>query len=94
MPAVVIRRGDADAGQVMIVRNLLDGTFEVFARTFTLDGDPAWRAASGEDPVDGEAVRSLIDREARFDPDLWVIEIEDRDRKYELDGPLVEGRSR
>ena len=89
MPAVVARRGDSDAGQVMILRNLLDGTFELFARTTDLDGNRVWRCASGPDPVEYGAAQKLIDREAEFDPDIWVLEIEDRDRKYELDAAVI-----
>ncbi len=89
IPVVIARRGDSDAGQVIVKRNLMDGTFEVFARTVTLDGAPAWRRATGPNPVDEEAARSVIDREANFDPDIWVLEIEDRDGSYELDGPVV-----
>lgn len=89
IPAVVARRGDSDAGQVIVLRNLLDGTFEVFARTTDLDGGRAWRQASGPEPVEYQAAQDLIDREARFDPDIWVLEIEDRDRRYELDAPLI-----
>jgi hypothetical protein len=38
----------------------------------TLDGKPDWRqAAEGE-----EAVSAFIDRQARFDPDLWVLELD------------------
>ncbi len=89
IPAVVARRGDGDAGQVMIKRNLLNGTFEVFARTTDLDGARAWRRATGPEPVDGDAADAVIAREANFDPDLWVLEIEDRDGKYELDAPVI-----
>lgn len=89
IPAVVARRGDSDAGQVIILRNLLDGTFEVFARTTDLDGGRVWRRASGPDPVAYEAAQKLIDREAEFDPDIWVLEIEDRDGKYEFDAPVI-----
>lgn len=89
IPAVVARRGDSDAGQVMILRNLLDGTFELFARTTDMDGARVWRRASGPDPVDYETANRLIAREAEFDPDIWVLEIEDRDRKYELDAPVI-----
>lgn len=89
VPAAIARRGDADAGQVLIKRNRLDGSFEVFARTTTLDGGPGWRRATGPDPVDEAAAGETIAREVRYDPDLWVLEIEDPDGRYELDGPIV-----
>jgi hypothetical protein len=89
IPAVVARRGDSDAGQVMILRNLLDGTFELFARATDLDGRQVWRRVSGPEPIDYESANRLIAREAEFDPDIWVLEIEDRDGKYELDAPVI-----
>lgn len=89
IPAVVARRGDSDAGQVMVLRNFLDGTFELLARTTDLDGNRAWRRASGPEPVAYEEASKLIAREAEFDPDIWVLEVEDRDGRYELDAPLI-----
>lgn len=89
IPAVVSRRGDSDAGQVLLRRNLQIGTCEIFARTTTLDGNPAWRRASGHEPVDDSAAAELIAREAGFDPDLWVLELDDPDRRYELDAPVI-----
>lgn len=89
IPAVVARRGDADAGQVLIRRDLRGGMCEIYARTSTLDGGPAWRRASGSEPIDAEAARALIDREVGFDPDLWVLDIDDPDGRYELDAPVI-----
>lgn len=89
LPAVISRRGDGDAGQVLIKCNRLNGRFEVFARTSTIDGAPAWRRVTGANPVDEEEARMVIEREVNFDPDIWVLEIEDRDEKYELDGPVI-----
>lgn len=89
IPAVVARRGDSDAGQVLVRRNLHIGACEIFARTTTLDGTPAWRRAGGDTPLDDPTAAELIDREAGFDPDLWVLEIDDPDRRYELDAPLI-----
>jgi hypothetical protein len=89
MPAVVVRRGDSDAGQVILLRNILNGMFEVFARTTDLNGRRAWRRASGSEPVEYQVAQRLIDREVKFDPDIWVLEIEDCDGKYELDAPLI-----
>lgn len=89
IPAVIARRGDSDAGQVMVLRNFLNGTFELFARTTDLDGNRAWRRVSGPEPVAYEDASKLIAREAEFDPDIWVLEVEDRDGRYELDAPLI-----
>ena len=89
IPAAIARRGDSDAGQVLIKRNRMDGTFEVFTRTVTLNGTIAWRRATGPRPVDESVARAVIDREAKFDPDIWVLEIEDRSEKYEFDGPVI-----
>ncbi|MEK9644439.1 MAG: DUF1491 family protein [Alphaproteobacteria bacterium] len=89
IPAVIARRGDADSGQVLIRRNLLNGTSIVFARTSALEGATAWRRATGPDPVDDADAVAVIDREAGFDPDVWVLEIEDPDGRYELDAPEI-----
>ena len=89
IPAVVARRGDSDAGQVIVLRNFLNETFELFARTTDLNGSPAWRRLSGPDPVNYEAVEKIIGREVEFDPDVWVLEVEDRDSKYKLDAPVI-----
>ena len=87
IPAAVARRGDPDSGQVLIKRNLLDGRFEVFARSLTIDGAPAWRRACG--PEDEPEVDRVIAREAEFDPDLWILEIEDSHSRYAFDAPIV-----
>ena len=89
VPAVVARRGDSDAGQVMVLRNLLNGRFELFARATDLDGGRVWRRASGPNPVEYDDARKIIAREAEFDPDIWVLEVEDRYGKYELDAPVI-----
>lgn len=89
IPAVIARRGDSDAGQVLIRRNLSNGQCELFARTTALDGAAAWRRATGAEPVDETAGDGIVAREAGFDPDLWVLEIDDPNRRYELDAPVI-----
>lgn len=89
VPVAVVRRGDADSGQVVIKRNRLDGTFEVFVRTIALSGAAAWRCATGAEPADEEAADRVIGRESDIDPDIWVLEIEDPAGRYEFDAPVV-----
>lgn len=87
IPAVVARRGDGDSGEVLVKRDRRDGTFEVFARTISVDGGTAWRRAAG--PVDEAEADRVVAREVGFDPDLWVLEIEDPGGRYAHDAPLV-----
>lgn len=89
IPAVIGRRGDSDAGQVLIRRDLRHGTCELFARTRTADGAPAWRRLGGPEPIAQSTADELVARESGFDPDLWVLEVDDPERRYELDAPLV-----
>lgn len=79
--AQVVRKGDADAGAiaVKVFIGRVDGV--ALARLFLPGhdekGDAVWRepldAAAPEDRID-----ALLEKERRFDRDLWIIEIEDR----------------
>ena len=55
----------------------LDGTAAVFARTLSLDGDLAWRRATGEGWIAEEEAEARLAREIDFDPDVWIVEVED-----------------
>ncbi|MBN2630215.1 MAG: DUF1491 family protein [Rhodobacteraceae bacterium] len=76
IPAYVTAKGDASAGAVLVKVALLDGTARVYERGFDIAADArVWRQVS----VGAEAeVDAMITRAKGRDPDLWVIEIEDR----------------
>ena len=84
--AYVVAHGDDTAGAVLVKLNTLDGRARLFARTLTPEGR-AWTVlAEGEE---GE-VDASIARQRAFDPDLWVVEVEDRDGRSLLDHPGLE----
>jgi hypothetical protein len=89
--AVLRRRGAEDAGAVFVKVSKLDGTAEVFG--------PAPQSAFDEArPADRAFVRSLkaqpasepdaeayLARQVKFDPDVWIIEVEDRAGRHFLE---------
>ena len=87
--AFVLRRGNAEAGVVLIKLNHLNGGFVVLARSRDLDGNLVWRQATGAVPVEEAAADLYVEKQVNFDPDLWVIEVEDRDGRHFLDEPVV-----
>ena len=75
--AALRRRGDADAGALLVKVSRLDGTAAVFARTQSLEGELAWRRATGEGWIPEEEAEARLTREIDFDPDVWIVEVED-----------------
>ncbi len=79
----VIARGDATAGAVLVKLATLDGRAKAFQRSFDLmTGDRVWVVLAEGDEA---AVDASVARQRGFDPDLWVIEIEDRAGRTLLD---------
>lgn len=85
IPVFVTSKGDQTAGAVLVKLNTLDGRAEAFQKSFDLmTGARAWISLSeGEERDVDEAIRKQLS----FDPDLWVIEVEDRNGRHLLDEP-------
>jgi hypothetical protein len=90
IPVAVRRRGDPDAGSVILKLDRLDGTSVVLAQTRDGDGLPAWLRATGPAPVPDTDAEAYIARALKRDPDLWVVEIEDRGGRYVPDAKVVD----
>ena len=89
IPAVVVRRGDETAGAVIVKLNRFEAGCTVYSPTIGLDGNRVWLRATGVEPVQEAEADAYIARQATRDPDLWVLEIEDRDGRHLLDEPIV-----
>jgi hypothetical protein len=90
--AAVRRRGAEEAGAVFIIVNRLDGTATLYGpapQSAFDDAQPAERiftaVLGSAAPVPEADVEARLVREMRFDPDLWVLEIEDRDGRHFLE---------
>ena len=88
VPMVVVRKGDRERGTVLLKINRLDGSCQVLTQIRHL-GQLAWSRGTGPDPVPEAEADRYIDRQTRFDSDLWVIEVEDRQGRPWFEGKIV-----
>ncbi len=85
IPAFVVRRGDATAGAVLVKLNTLDGQASCYQRSFDLlTGDRCWVTLTEGTQAEVDA---SIAKQCSFDPDLWVVEVEDKQGRHLLDEP-------
>ena len=85
IPAFVVAHGDDGSGAVLVKLNTLDGRAVAFQRSFDLmTGARTWAELVSGAEADVDA---SIARQRGFDPDLWVIEVEDRAGRHLLDEP-------
>jgi len=82
--AALLRRGYEDAGAILIRLDLLDGTAVVLTQTRDAEGEPAWMRGTGANPVPSAEADAYIDRQVGRDPDMWVVEVEDRAGRHPL----------
>lgn len=90
--AVLRRRGAAEAGAIFIKLDCLDGRAALYGpapqsltsdlppgvdRLFTRIHKPEW--------IDSGDAEARLEREVRFDSDLWIVEVEDRNGAPQLD---------
>ena len=85
---MVIRKGDPDAGGILVVLRGRLGV-AVLSQMRTADGEAAWMRATGPAPVDQETADAYVARQVKFDPDLWVLEFESPELLPPFDGKIV-----
>lgn len=89
LPAVVTRRGDSDAGSILIKLNHFEGGTEVLTQVRDTDGQRAWMRGKEDGPLTEPEADAYIEKQIKYDPDIWVLEIEDPNRKYKIEGKVL-----
>jgi len=87
IPCYLTRKGDPTAGAVLVKLATLDGKARLYGRAYGPDGARVWAVlAEGDEP----AVDAAAARQRGYDPDLWLIEIEDRQGRTLLEDAGLE----
>lgn len=86
----VRRRGAEEAGAVFVKLALLDGNAILYTpapQTAYDESRPVERVftPSTKEPVPEQVVEDRLAKEVRFDPDVWIVEIEDRVGRHFLE---------
>lgn len=82
-PAMLRRRGAAEAGAVYIKIDRLDGRAALFgpapqSEELPYGVDRLFARLHAQDWLEPADIEARLKREIAFDPDLWILEIEDR----------------
>jgi hypothetical protein len=88
--AMILRKGDARAGAVLVkLVNRAEGWSRLYAEATRGDGERVWMQptpATEEGELD-----AYVERARRIDPDLWVVEIDDKQGRHFLVEPVENG---
>jgi hypothetical protein len=86
--AYVLRRGAEEAGAIYLKLLRPDRSSTVLSQARRGEGELVWIKPLGE-ASDEDAAAKYFDKQMRFDPDLWILEIEDREGRAFVDEPIV-----
>lgn len=89
------RRGAEEAGAIFIKITRAEGQAEIFgpapqtAFGEAHPGDRAFAPAFAQQPVPDAEAEAYLARQLRYDSDIWIVEVEDRDGRHFLDDAVV-----
>ena len=86
--AFVVRSGAEEAGAVILKVAKLNGAVLVLNQVRDAKGALVWAQALGGWSDEARAA-AWCDKQVKFDPDLWIVEIEDREGRAFVDEPIV-----
>lgn len=88
--ALLRRRGAAEAGAIFVRVDRLDGSSALYgpapqSELAEAGVDRLWRRMHDEDAIDNASVEERLRRELKFDPDIWIVDVDDREGRHFLD---------
>ena len=91
--AVLVRRGDADAGAIYIKVSRLDGTALLFgpapAGFDKVQEERLWDRCLKQEPAAETEADAYLQRQIAFDSDIWIVAVEDAAGRHFLEDWLA-----
>ena len=83
--ATVLKKGERDAGTIIVVvtKNGADG--RIYERMPQLDGTRPWHCAIRQAPGKEEEISGFLERRGAQDPDVWIVELDIDDGERFID---------
>ena len=93
---MLLQSGNNEAGAVFVKSNFLNGTATIYGAApggaHDENGERRWSQPLGTKPRREAEIDAYLERQRGYDPDFWVIEIEDSLGRVFLDNVLVEDK--
>ncbi len=86
--AFILRSGAEEAGAIILKVAKLDGTVLVLNQVRNAKGELAWAQVLGG-WTDEARASEWCHKQVKLDPDVWVVEIEDREGRTFVDEPVI-----
>ena len=88
IPMMVRHHGDDTSGVIILKIDKLNGTSQVLTQ-IRLDDELVWSPVKSADALPDEEAEKYIAQQLSFDPDAWVVEVEDRQGRPWFPGRIV-----
>ena len=83
--ATLRRRGAPEAGAIFVVVDRMDGRIALYEPAPSEDGERRWFRAHAAEWIDPPEAEARLQRQLRFDPDIWIVDVERRDGAHGLE---------
>ncbi|MBO44941.1 MAG: hypothetical protein CMM28_14580 [Rhodospirillaceae bacterium] len=89
VPVGVLHRGDPHSGIVVLKLNRLEAGCDILVQGRNERGALVWQPALEGRRVEEPEADAFIERQRQYDPDVWVIEVEDREERNLFENPKM-----
>ena len=85
VPITVLHSGDPHSGMIVLKINLMNGQAHVLVQMRQIE-ELVWSPAGAAGHLPEAEADALLERQLRFDPDVWLLEIEDKQGRHWFPG--------